>query len=621
MAFGFAAAATTATGQANSPTPEQALTLTPIQQDIDYDRPSDADSRKCSIRPERVGTTVAWVIRGPEGKMLRRFADTNADNVVDQWSYYKDGLEIYRDIDANFNGKADQYRWFQTAGTRWGMDENEDGQIDRWRVLSTQELAEEAVVALQSKNLARFKLLLPTQEELAALGLGNAMSQRIATTVRDAPEAFRKLAADQKVINAQSKFVDFGAGRPAMVPAGTDNSRNDVVLYDNTSALVDTAGKHEQVFLGTLVAVDKCWKLVDVPTFDNTGQPTASSLLLSSSSGSGASSDDREGAPSASMQALMAELATLDEQAELLSVEKQGPITEKRAEILEKLAEVTTDVELRDQWFRQLADMISAAVQTGSYSKGIDQLTELEDKLADEGVDQELLAHVTFRRMWAEYGMSQQAPSADYSKIQEKWLVDLREFADKFPETQDAAEALLQLGMSQEFAGNIDDAKKSYRLLVSDYPDSQPRRKAAGAVRRLESIGKPITLQGKGYRGESFNLSQVRGKLVLVQYWATWAEPSIDHMNSLKELHSKYAPRGFEIVSVCLDNSPQQAAKIVSDNRFLWKQVYAEGGLDGRLADEMGVMTLPLMLLVDKQGNVLNNNIQMEELDKELKRL
>ena len=54
------------------------------------------------------------------GKILRKFVDTNGDNIVDQWGYFNDGVEVYRDIDSNFNGKADQYRWLNTAGTRWG---------------------------------------------------------------------------------------------------------------------------------------------------------------------------------------------------------------------------------------------------------------------------------------------------------------------------------------------------------------------------------------------------------------------------------------------------------------------------------------------------------------------
>ena len=72
--------------------------------------------------------------------ILRRFVDTNDDNVVDQWSYYKDGLEVYRDIDSTFNGKADQYRWFNTGGSRWAIDANEDGVIDSWKSISAEEV-------------------------------------------------------------------------------------------------------------------------------------------------------------------------------------------------------------------------------------------------------------------------------------------------------------------------------------------------------------------------------------------------------------------------------------------------------------------------------------------------
>ena len=55
----------------------------------------------------------------------------------------------YRDIDADFDNKADQYRWFNTGGTRWGIDKNEDGRIDFWQVISAPEVAEELVWALK----------------------------------------------------------------------------------------------------------------------------------------------------------------------------------------------------------------------------------------------------------------------------------------------------------------------------------------------------------------------------------------------------------------------------------------------------------------------------------------
>ena len=106
--------------RAATPTADQALKLVPVQKGVDYDAPSSQDVAKCKITVKKVDGQVGWIVEDPDGMILRRFLDTNGDNVVDQWSYYKDGIEVYRDIDANFNGKADQYRWFNTAGTPLG---------------------------------------------------------------------------------------------------------------------------------------------------------------------------------------------------------------------------------------------------------------------------------------------------------------------------------------------------------------------------------------------------------------------------------------------------------------------------------------------------------------------
>ena len=93
-----------------------------------------------SFCPASSTATWAGSSKGPRGVILRKFVDTNDDNIVDQWSYYKDGLEVYRDIDSNFNGKADQYRWFHTGGSRWGIDTKEDGTIDYWKSISAEEV-------------------------------------------------------------------------------------------------------------------------------------------------------------------------------------------------------------------------------------------------------------------------------------------------------------------------------------------------------------------------------------------------------------------------------------------------------------------------------------------------
>ena len=117
---------------------------------------------KCTIKAEKIDGQTGWVVRNPHGQILREFVDTNGDNVVDRWSYFKDGIEVYRDIDSNYNGKADQCRWLNTAGTRWGIDKAEDGKIDSWKAISPEEVTAEVVLAIRDKDPARFARVLLT---------------------------------------------------------------------------------------------------------------------------------------------------------------------------------------------------------------------------------------------------------------------------------------------------------------------------------------------------------------------------------------------------------------------------------------------------------------------------
>ena len=106
LAAGLLSLASTA--QAAAPSVDDALKLAPVQTGVEYDVPSADEAKACKINPEKLGKVTAWVVRDPAGVILRQFSDSNGDNVVDTWSYYKNGLEVYRDADLNFNGKADQ---------------------------------------------------------------------------------------------------------------------------------------------------------------------------------------------------------------------------------------------------------------------------------------------------------------------------------------------------------------------------------------------------------------------------------------------------------------------------------------------------------------------------------
>src|SRR5262245_58197704 len=98
-----ASAAVASVVYAAKPAPSEALKLVPVQADVEYDRPAVAEAEKCVVDVETVGGITGCVVKTESGQVLRRFLDSNGDNKVDQWCYFKDGIETYRDIDANFN--------------------------------------------------------------------------------------------------------------------------------------------------------------------------------------------------------------------------------------------------------------------------------------------------------------------------------------------------------------------------------------------------------------------------------------------------------------------------------------------------------------------------------------
>jgi len=605
------------------PKVEQALGLVPIQKDVEFDSPDAEQAPKCTISARRVGNTAGWIVEDPSGIVLRQFLDTNGDNVVDQWSYYKDGLEVYRDIDSDFNGKADQYRWFHTAGCRWGIDQNEDGRIDAWKAISAEEVTAEVVAAVALRDPERFARVVLTEKELESLGVGRAKAKQLSEKLDGLAAKFNELLARQNGITGATKWIQFSGNRPGVVPAGTDGSTKDLRVYENVAAIVQTGEQYAQVQIGTLVEVGSVWRVIDVPepASDGQGQLASSGFFFRPPLENPGKITSR--GPSDRTQELLSQLEKLDAATgQATSPDQRARLNARRADLVEQIAEQAGSPDDRAMWLRQLADTVSAAVQSGEYPEGGKRLAALFERLQESEKDEELVAYVRFRQLMADYSLSSQTASPEeFVKIHSEWLKGLKRYVDEYPHSADAAEAMLQLAIAQEFAGEEDAAKEWYGEVVKKFPQSIQASKAAGARTRLESVGKTISLHGKSPSGGKIDLAAYRGKVVLVQYWASWCEPCKTDMATLKDLLAKYGRYGFSIIGVNLDSSLEQMAAYLAESRLPWPQIFEEGGLDSRPANELGILTLPTMILVDQQGKVVNRNIHVAELDRELKKL
>ncbi len=605
---------------ASAPSAADALKLVPTQRDVDYARPTAEEAAKCRISPQKLDGRMGWVVEDAAGMTLRRFVDSNDDNVVDRWSYFKDGLEVYRDLDVDYDGQVDQCRWFHTGGSRWGLDTNEDGKIDAWKAISAEEVTAEAVAALAAGDAARFTRLMLTSGELASLGLGKEKAAVLAKQIGAAETAFRPLATSQKVVTSQSRWVQFSGLRPGIVPSGTDGSAKDLRVYENVTAIVQTGEKHGQVYIGTLVEVGDVWRLIDVPRglTGDTADVAAGFFFrppIGSSTGTGSTG------PSGESQKLLADLEALDRESQAATTPAQlSAFAVRRSDLLAKLAKAAGSAQEREVWLRQLADMLSAGTQDGTLTDGVTRLGTLLADLKAADADRALVPYVLFRKMTAEYIVRLRESKDGFAEIQSAWLKGLEQFVADYPTSPDAAEAMLQLATSREFAGQEDDAKKWYARIVSSFPGTPVAQKAAGAQTRLDLVGKTLSLSGKTPSGGLLDLAKYRGRVVVVQYWATWSDRAKADMPTLKALMQKYGS-SLSVIGVNLDASVQDVTKFVTQNSVTWPQIHEEGGLDSRPANQFGILTLPTMFLIDKQGKVVSRNVQTVDLDGELKKL
>lgn len=85
---------------------------------------------------------------------------------------------------------ADQYHWLGTARNAWGVDSNEDGKIDRWKMISAEEVSAEVVEAVRSRDVDRFQRLLVSADDLGGLGLGTEKLGQLKDRLKSAPADF-----------------------------------------------------------------------------------------------------------------------------------------------------------------------------------------------------------------------------------------------------------------------------------------------------------------------------------------------------------------------------------------------------------------------------------------------
>ncbi len=182
-----------------------------------------------------------------------------------------------------------------------------------------------------------------------------------------------------------------------------------------------------------------------------------------------------------------------------------------------------------------------------------------------------------------------------------------------------------------ERAGQANEAQRllgKAAELMKKSEDPEIRAYAAnfeGLSRRLGLPGNPLKLSGETLEGEKFDIKDLKGKVVLVQYWASWCTYCLQEMPHIQQVHHKYQTAGFEVVGVNLDEAANRAKEIVNDQKLPWIQLFSNDpealGMENPNAVYYGINSIPQCILLDREGNVITLNARGKILDEQLEKL
>lgn len=136
------------------------------------------------------------------------------------------------------------------------------------------------------------------------------------------------------------------------------------------------------------------------------------------------------------------------------------------------------------------------------------------------------------------------------------------------------------------------------------------------------SYGKPaLEIQLPTLQGDSIKLSSLKGKVVLLDFWASWCGPCRASNKSLVRLYEKYKTKGFEIFSVSIDEDKKDWERAIKKDRISWLQVNDNKGWYGKTPTAWNIYQIPTSYLIDKDGRLVAMDLEGRELEAMLKDL
>jgi peroxiredoxin len=238
-------------------------------------------------------------------------------------------------------------------------------------------------------------------------------------------------------------------------------------------------------------------------------------------------------------------------------------------------------------------------------------------------VSAELKELVSLIQTKMEQGKKTEAELADEIK---KFDVLLAKHKDE--KTDEVARVLLMKGLLYlQVLDNPEKGAEVVQQLKADFPETAPGKNADEILENIKRQQEAKKIQAALKNGAKFpdfeekdlidkplSIERYKGKVVLLDFWATWCGPCVHELPNVLKTYEAYHGKGLEIIGISLDQDKAKLTKFIQDKGMTWPQFFDGKGWGNKLAVKYGIQSIPATFLLDGEGRIIGRDLRGDDL-------